>query len=376
MKITSPSFDSCELENLKQCLESKWVTQGPFVERFESLFAERHKIEFAVATTSCTAALHMAILALGIGTGDEVIVPSFTWITSSHCAEYAGAKVVFADIDLHSFNIDPGDFKRKITHRTKAVIAVHLFGHAAQMDEICRIARGRNIQVIEDAACAIGTEYNGRPVGSFGKIGCFSFHPRKVITTGEGGMLSTNDKTLMLKLRSLRNHGAKEPKNKLPIKPYSIGVFDSLGFNLRLSDIQAAVGVAQIKKLKTLLNERKKCAEFYNKTLIDLTNDIALPIPNDKRCGHTYQSYVIRLKNGGLNRRNSIMRSLAGQNIESRIGTMAVHCTEYYRKKYKLHAKELPVSLKAQNTSITLPIFPGMTEQQQAQVVKTLRESL
>ena len=192
MNITEPLFDEDEIQLLRRCLDSKWVTQGPLTTEFENLFAARHQLQHALATTSCTAALHLSTLALQLKPGDEVVVPAFTWVTSAHSAEYVGAKAVFSDVDLATFNLDPAALEAAITPRTRAIVVVHLFGKAAPMDGIMALARRHNLAVIEDAACAVGTTYKGQPIGAIGDLGCFSFHPSKVITTGEGGMVTTN----------------------------------------------------------------------------------------------------------------------------------------------------------------------------------------
>src|SRR5665213_1645406 len=202
MNLTEPSFDETEIEMLRSCLSSKWVTQGPLTERFEKLIAERHRVKYALACTSCTAALHLATLALKLGPGDEVIVPAFTWVTSANCAEYVGARPVLADIDLATYNLDPDAFAAAITPRTRAVVVVHLFGLAADMGPILKIAEQHGIAVIEDAACAIGTTWKGKPVGVLGDVGCLSFHPRKIVTTGEGGMVLTDRDDLAASMRS------------------------------------------------------------------------------------------------------------------------------------------------------------------------------
>ena len=235
MNLTFPQFDGDELKLLGECLDSRWVTQGPFTKKFEGLFAARHKVKHALATTSCTAALHLATLALDLKPGDEVIVPALTWVTSAHAAEYVGARAVFAEIEADTYNLDPKAFAAAITPRTRAVMVVHLFGLAARIDEILDVARKNKVAVIEDAACAVGTTYGGRPVGSFGDVGCFSFHPRKVITTGEGGMVTTEDDGLAKRVASQRNHGATGPGPlQDPTRPYHMGTFNMLGFNLRV----------------------------------------------------------------------------------------------------------------------------------------------
>jgi len=376
LPITAPQFDDAEVASLRACLDSKWVTQGPMTRQFEELFARRHAVDYALATTSCTAALHLAATALGLGPGDEVVVPAFTWVTSAHCAEYVGARAVFADVDLRTFNLDPQALEAAITPRTRAVVVVHLFGLAACLDEVLQIARRRSLRVIEDAACAVGTTYRGRPVGGFGDLGCFSFHPRKVITTGEGGMVTTNHKDLAEAVACLRNHGASGHPGpaSTPAKPYAMGAFDRLGFNFRLSDIQAAVGVAQMAKLDRLLDERRRIAERYT-TLLGTLPGLAVPhVPEG--CGHTYQSYVIRVVEGGLPRRNAIMDRLAEAGIQTRPGTHAVHRLRYYVQKYGLRPEQFPNACAAEDTSITLPIFPGMSEADQDCVVAALQEAL
>ena len=373
MNLTEPSFDESEIASLRECLGSKWVTQGPLTERFEKLIANKHEVKHALACTSCTAALHLATLALRLGPGDEVIVPAFTWVTSAHSAEYVGAKPVFADIDLSTFNIDPSALRAAITPRTKAIIAVHLFGLAASMDEINAIARAHNLAVIEDAACAIGTTYNGKHVGGLGDVGCFSFHPRKVVTTGEGGAVTTNRDDLAALVRSQRNHGTSgQPDPSLePPGPWTMAKFDNLGFNLRLSDIQSAVGVAQMTKLDTLLAERRRLALRYSELLAEV-NSLARPTSGDLD-GHTYQSYVVRVLEGGRKRRNDIMAALAKENIQTRPGTHAVHRLGFYVNKYGLKPDDFPNAVLAEDTTITLPIFPGMTDDDQQRVVQLLR---
>ncbi|AFY41476.1 DegT/DnrJ/EryC1/StrS aminotransferase family protein [Nostoc sp. PCC 7107] len=374
MQITSPAFDEQEILMVKQCLDSGWVTQGPITRQFEELFQQRHQVKYALATTSCTAALHLAAMALQLQPGDEVIVPAFTWVTSAHCAEYVGAKVVFADVEIDTFNIDPVALEAAITPKTKAVVVVHLFGLAARMQEILAIAQKYNIAIIEDAACAVGTTYNGQPVGGLGDIGCFSFHPRKVITTGEGGMVTTNNAELAERLKVLRNHGASPNPDIEATKPYYMGRFDHLGFNLRFSDIQAAIGLAQMAKLNQLLLDRISCAKQYN-VLLESIADIATP-STPPMSGHSYQSYVIRILEGGANRRNIIMEALAEDGIQTRPGTHAVHRLGYYQNKYNLKAEQYPNAANAEDLSITLPIFPGMTDSDQQLVVNSLKSGL
>jgi perosamine synthetase len=376
MLITAPDFDDAEVEAVRGCLESGWATQGPRTEQFERLVGDLHKARHAIATTSATTALHLCTTALELGPGDDVVVPAFTWITSANAAEYVGARAVFADVLLETFNVDPAALEAAITPQTRAIVAVHLFGLAAEMDEILAIARRHDLAVIEDAACAIGTSYYGTPVGVLGDAGCFSFHPRKVITTGEGGMVTTNRDDFGDRIRILRNHGTTglpDPEVD-PHGPWTMGLFDELGFNLRFSDIHAAIGIAQMAKLPRLLAERRACAQRYDRLLADL-DEIQTPTAGPVE-GHNYQSYVVRVLEGGRERRNRIMEQLAAQDIQTRPGTHAVHRLGYYREKYGLAADDFPNASSCEDTTITLPIFPGMTEDDQALVASTLERAL
>jgi perosamine synthetase len=377
MKLAAPLFDEAEVDLVRQCLDSGWVTQGPFTQRFEQLVGQRHTAKHAIATTSCTAALHLATAALGLGPGDEVVVPAFTWVTSAHCVEYVGARPVFADVDLATYNLQPAAFELAITPRTRAVVVVHLFGLAADMSAILATARKHGIAVIEDAACAIGTTLKGESVGTLGDLGCFSFHPRKVVTTGEGGMVLTNRDDLAATIRSMRNHGATGlPSTEIePHGPWTMATFNRVGFNLRLSDIQAAVGVAQMGKLDGLLAERRSRGERYSK-LLEGIQQIATPNRSGDLSGHTYQSYVVRLTDGDRKRRNSVMSRLAERKIETRPGTHAVHRLGFYAKKYGYKSQDFPNAALSEDTTIALPLFPGITDANQNEVVEVLSNAV
>ena len=376
ISITEPSFDQSEIEMLVECLNSKWVTQGPMTSRFEALLAQAHGVTHALACTSATSALHLSTMALGLGPGDEMLVPAFTWITSANSAEYVGAKAVFVDIDPSTFNLDPVALEAAITPKTRAIMAVHLFGLAAPMDEINALARKHNLAVIEDAACAIGTTYKGKPVGGLGDIGCFSFHPRKVITTGEGGAVTTQSDELASKVKALRNHGGTgSPDSAIEAHgPWTMGKFDVLGYNLRLSDIQAAVGVAQMAKLAKLIADRRRQARRYLDALAPATQ-LGLPVGGDI-AGHTFQSFVVRVKDGGRKRRNAIMSAMADASIQTRPGTHAVYRLGYYQEKYALPLNLFPHASEAEDTTITLPIVPFMKDDDQDRVISVLLKAL
>lgn len=376
LPLTFPCFDQREIELLSECLQSLWVTQGPLVERFEDAVAELHEARFARSTTSCTAALHLAMLALGVGPDDEVIVPAFTWITSANCAEYVGARVVFADVDPATFNLDMKCVAEAITPRTRAIVAVHLFGLAVDIDALREVIGSRPIAIVEDAACALGTTLRGRPVGALGDCGCFSFHPRKVITTGEGGMVTTNDAGLAERVGSLRNHGATgiDPNDAEGQGPWTMATFNRLGFNLRMSDLQAAVGVAQLEKFSRLLEERRARAVQYHEALSRIEH---LQVPDHgAESGHSYQSYVVRLKTAGRAQRNAVMNHLAAAGISSRPGTHAVPTLGYYRQRYGYVREDFANAALCEDTSITLPLFPGMTVEDVWRTSGALRDAL
>lgn len=356
--LIRPVFDASEFEALRRCLESGHVTQGPFVAEFENRFASIHNTRHAFAVTSCTTAMHAALLAIGITSGDEVIVPAFTWVSTANVVEHVGARPIFADIGFDDFNIDPAKIESLITPRTKALIVVHLFGLMANMDSIIFIARRHGIAVIEDAACATGSMYRGLYAGGFGDVGCFSFHPRKVITTGEGGMITTNDDSIAHRISVLRNHGITPNSAQ---NPWTMPHIGTCGHNFRLSDIQASIGFAQLSKMDDILKERKRIACRYTELFAQLS-DLALPI-EPAYARHTWQSYVVRLTDGGISRRNNIIKYLHDNGIQTRPGTMAVHRLDFYSFKYNTNENDCPIATECENTTITLPLFHNMSDE-------------
>src|SRR4051812_42057917 len=291
VQIAAPSMGEEEWQAVREPLLSGWLTQGPKVAAFERAFAERHKVKYALATTSCTTALHLALAALDIGPGDEVIVPSFTWVATANAVLYCGAKPVLCDVDRRTNNIAPASVAARITSRTKAVIPVHLFGLCVDMDAL-RAVLPPHIKILEDAACAAGAAYHGSPAGGLGDAACFSFHPRKSITTGEGGMLVTNNEALAQRANVLRNHGASisEEQRHQGAQPYLMASFDALGFNYRMTDLQAAIGLVQLGKLDGFIAERQHWARFYAEQLADI-EWLHHPVqPDDGR--HAWQAYV------------------------------------------------------------------------------------
>ena len=349
-----------------------WLTSGPKVREFEQLFADSHKVKHALAVTSATTALHLALVALGVQEGDEVIVPAFTWVSTANVVLYCGAKVVFADIDPVTFNLDPSDLKKRITPKTKAIIPVHLFGLCADMDKIKEIAG--NIPLVEDGACAAGASYKGTPAGALGTIGCFSFHPRKSVTTGEGGMITTNDDHLADIMGMLRNHGASisEEQRHHGAKPYMLPDFNLMGYNYRMTDLQGAVGVVQIKKLDKFIDERQKWAEFYTSELKEVK---WLRMPSQVAgFKHGWQSFVTFVdESKAPASRNEIMELLQQQGISTRPGTHAVHMLNFYKEKYELASEDYPGAMAANNYSMAIPLHNRMSEEDFKYVVSVIK---
>jgi perosamine synthetase len=373
IQISLPVTGIEEWEAVKEPLMSGWLTSGPKVREFEQLFAEKHQVKHAMAVTSATTALHLALVALNIRQGDEVIVPAFTWVATANIVLYQGAKVVFVDIDPRTFNLDTRDLAKRITPRTKAIIPVHLFGLCADMDAIKAVSG--NIPLVEDGACAAGAFYNGKPAGGLGTIGCFSFHPRKSITTGEGGMVTTNDDRIADVISSLRNHGAsisEEQRHHGP-KPYILPEFDKVGYNYRMTDLQGAVGVVQLKKLEQFIAERKKWAGYYFEKLADISW-LSLPKHPDNY-KHGWQSYVTLVDEKlAPSSRNEIMEKLQQEGISTRPGTHAVHMLDFYKRTFGLKPEDFPGARTANDYSMAIPLHNRMTEEDYEYIVDVLKK--
>jgi len=379
--ITKAVFDQSDLDIIQEPLKSGWVVQGKFVKEFEDRFAAMAKSRHAVATSSCTTALHIAVAALGIKPGDEVLVPAFTWIATPNCVEYLGARPVFVDVDLRTFNIDVDQIERHITPRTRAIIPVHLFGLSANMAPIMAIARAHNLFVIEDAACSFDSWYRGQHTGTFGDLGAFSFHPRKAITTGEGGMITTQRDELATLSRALRDHGASRSDLERHHQKYSflLAEYHNLGYNFRMTDIQGALGVSQMRKSAQIMASRRQAAARYDELLKDV-DWLELPYRH-KDFVHGYQSYVclFRPEEPELSEcgrlfdfRNAIMAALETNGIITRQGTHAPPHLHYYAEKYGIKPADYPNSFMAERLSLTLPLFAGMTEDESGQVAGAL----
>ena len=374
IQIAAPSLGEEEWQALREPIESGWLTQGPKVAAFEKAFASRHGVKHAAAVTSATTGLHLALAALGIGPGDEVIVPAFTWVATANVVIYCGATPVFVDVDRITFNIELKDLARRVTPRTKAIIPVHLFGLCADIDAVRSDIR-LDIKIVEDAACAAGAALRGRPAGSLGDLGVFSFHPRKSITTGEGGMVTTNNDKLAERVKMLRNHGAsvsEEERHRGP-RPYLLPDFDLLGFNYRMTDLQGAVGLVQLRKLDQFIDERAQMAARYRKELADI-QWLCLPQePSDGR--HAWQAFVTYVDPKTAPRpRNEMMEVLQQSGIATRPGTHAVHMLGYYQKHYGLKPDDFPGARDCDRHSMAIPLHNRMSAEDQAYVIDALHE--
>jgi dTDP-4-amino-4,6-dideoxygalactose transaminase len=351
--LAKPFFNDEELDEIKKVLDSGWVSQGPKVKEFEDKVAEFVGAKYAIAVTNCTCALHLSNLSLGIKKGDEAIVADYTFPATGHSVLYCRAKPVFCDVDIKTYNIDPEKIKNKITKKTKAIIPVHTFGQPAEMDKILEIAEKNDLFVIEDAACALGAKFKGKYAGTFGDIGCFSFHARKGITTGEGGMVVTNDKEIAEKIRYLSVFGMIKVPKPDQEKIFSIPEFTMLGYNYKMSDISAAIGVVQLKKLNKIIKRKRDLAHYYNERLIEI-DEIEPPFVSDPGT-HVYQSYV-SLVNKRLNR-NKCIELLLKQGIEAQIGTYSSHIQPLYG-----YCDPCPNSFDIFNRALALPMYFSLKE--------------
>lgn len=394
INITIPYIDRDEIKEVTDTLSSGWLVQGPKVAKFENLFAQYVGSKYAIATTSCTTALHLALLTLGIGLGDKVVVPAFTFVATANAVRYTGAEVIFCDIDLRTFNIDVKKLEKileqdfKTEKKIKAVIPVNLFGLCADLPRIKELANVYNLKIIEDSACGVGASINGKHSGTFGDIGCFSFHPRKSITTGEGGMIVTDNEEIDKIVRSLRDHGASKSdyQRHFEIGGSLLPEYNVLGYNYRMTDLQGAIGICQMKKLDYILEQKTKIASLYFERLKEIP--FLSPPYISEGYIHGFQSFVClyvgknenffegNFDKGKIDRlnkiRNNLMLRLEEIGISTRQGTHAVHTLGYYRHKYKLKEEDFINSYAADRLSIALPLYVGMTQEEIDNIIKEL----
>ncbi|WMJ90216.1 UDP-4-amino-4,6-dideoxy-N-acetyl-beta-L-altrosamine transaminase [Anaerocolumna sp. MB42-C2] len=362
-------IDEDDIQAVVETLKSDYLTTGPKIAEFEKAIADYVGAEYAVGVSNGTAALHVACLAAGLQKGDEVITSPITFVASANCILYCGATPVFADIDPVTYNIDPADIRKKITNKTKAIIAVHFTGQPCAMNEIRQIAKEYNLLVIEDAAHALGADYNGKRIGSISDMTTFSFHPVKHITTGEGGMITTNNKELYERLILYRSHGITRDTSLLLSNdgPWYYEQ-QELGYNYRITDIQSALGLSQMKKLDFFIARRREIAEKYNEAFKDLDGII---IPGQKEgCNNSWHLYVIQVTEQD---RKKVVEALHAKNIGVNVHYIPVYTQPYYRS-HGYKDVICPNAEKVYQNFISLPMYAKLTNDEQDYVIKQVKE--
>lgn len=371
--IAKPYLTADEAQYAYDTILSGWVTQGPKVAEFEEKFAKYVGSKYAVALSNCTTALHLAMIVAGIKEGDEVICPSMTYIATANSVKYVGAKPVFAEVDPATYNIDVEHAEKLITPKTKAILIVHQIGLPADIDAFKNLCAKYNLKLIEDAACAVGSSYKGNKIGYHSDLVCFSFHPRKVITTGDGGMIATNNEEYYNRLKLLRQHGMSV-NDRVRHSSSKVIMEDHLevGYNYRLTDIQAAVGIKQLEKLDWIIEERRKIAAVYQDAFKNLEH---VRLPQEPEGYFTnWQSYSVYLKPSSPVKRNDLMQLLLDKGISSRRGIMTTHRETAYKNSDSFVS--LPVSEDAADNSIILPLFVPMSKEDVDFVAETFKSLL
>lgn len=368
--VARPYIGAEEEQAVVDVLRSGWVTQGPRVAEFEDRFSKYIGCDYSVAVSSCTTALHLALLTIGVGPEDEIICPSLSFIATANAIVYAGATPVFSDIDLATYNLDPRRIEEVISPRTKAILVVHQVGLPAEMDELLAVAAKHGLAVIEDAACAIGSKYNQALIGKpLGAMACFSFHPRKILTTGEGGMITTNDEKTAEKLRRARQHAMSlSDVVRHSARQIVTETYDEVGFNYRMTDMHAAIGITQLNRLDDLLARRRYLAGRYTQALQSVGWLQTPAVPDN--CLHNYQSYMVRLIDDMAGRRDAMMQNLLEKNISTRRAIMAIHREQPYRS--ERWDNRLPNTDLATDTGLILPLFHQMTDVEQEYIIESL----
>ena len=365
--VARPSIGVEEEKAVLEVLRSGWVSQGARVAEFEKRFAEYVGAAHAVAVSSCTTALHLALVSAGVRPGDEVLCPSLSFIASANSIRYAGGSPVFVDIDPTTYNMDPACIESAITPRTRAILVVHQVGLPSALCEICEIATRHGLAVVEDAACAIGSEYKHQRIGlPHTAMACFSFHPRKILTTGEGGMITTANEELAIRIRKLRQHAmtvsdlARHSSTQVVTESY-----DEVGYNYRMTDLQAALGLVQLQRLNDMLARRRWLAARYSEHLLQM--DWLVPPVEPTGCRHNFQSYMVRLNSDSPISRDELMQELLDRGISTRRGIMAIHREVPYRD--VRWNNRLPQTDCIADNTIILPLFYTMTEEDQDYVI-------
>jgi len=367
------SIDNNDIEAVINILKSDWLTTGPIVEKFEIAFAKFTCSKYAVAVNSGTAALHCAMHAINIKPGDEVLVPTMTFAATPNCVLYKNATPVFIDVNPNSLLIDTKEIEKKINKNTKAIIVVDYAGHPADYDILIDIANRHKLKLIADSCHAVGGHYKTRPIGSIADLSTFSFHPVKNMTTGEGGMITTNDKTFFKRMRSFRNHGISSDHRERAKKGSWFYEMEELGFNYRLTDFQCALGISQLKKLRTWISKRQRVAKIYDEAF--LNNELISPLKVDNRNSHAYHLYVVKIKFNLLKiTRSELFLKLKKQGIAVNVHYIPVHLHPFYKRELGTHIGECPNAESAYKEIISLPIYPEISDQKIQIVISEIKK--
>lgn len=371
--IAKPYLTAEDAQAAYDTILTGWITQGPRVAEFEEKFAQYTGARYAVAVSNCTTALHLSMIVAGIGAGDEVICPSMSYIATANSIKYVGAKPVFAEVNPVTYNLDAEDVARRITPRTKAILLVHQIGMPADIDAFSALAQKHNLHLIEDAACAVGSSYKGKKIGSHSGLVCFSLHPRKVISTGDGGFITTDNEAYYNRLRLLRQHGmsindrVRHESAKVMFEDHV-----EVGYNYRMTDIQAAVGIQQLAKLDWIVEERRKIAKQYQAAFADIP---FIRVPGEADGYFTnFQSFSIYLKKDCPVSRNDLMQLMLDAGVSTRRGIMTAHRETAYKQ--ECAGLSLPVSEDAADNSIILPLYIPMQQSDIDKVIQVFRSSM
>ncbi len=373
-KIKFPAYEPWisrdDKKIINKTLSQSMLTLGPQLEKFETDFCRYSKSKYAIAVSNCTAALHLSLMALGIGKDDEVIIPDLTFVADANAVLACNAKPVVADINKENFFLSISNVKKNITKKTKAIIPVHIYGQVCNIEEILDLAKDNNLKIVEDCAHAVGTFHKSKHVGTIGNTGCFSFYPTKNITTAEGGMVTTNSKEIAEKVRQLRSHGmTKSLKNRYSSEyPWIFDIVEP-GYNYRLDEIRSALGVTQLKRIKKINELRKKASLYYHKNLQNIPGIILPDMVNDK--SHSYHLYTIRVTKPFKFSRNQLYKKLKDNGIRTTVYWMPIHEYSAYRKFAK--KSNIVNTTKIYDEILALPLFPNISKKHQDAVIKVIK---
>jgi perosamine synthetase len=366
-------LDEDDIQAVVEVLRSDWLTTGPKVREFEEAFAEYVGAKYAVAVSSGTAALHTAMYALDIGPGDEVIVPAMTFVATANSVVFQGGTPIFADVDPDTLLLDPNQAQAKITKSTKAIICVDYAGQPCEYDAFRKIAKKDGLRLVDDACHALGAAYKGNPVGSLADLNVFSFHPVKHITTGEGGMVTTDDPELANRMRVFRNHGITADHRQRELQGSWYYEMVDLGYNYRMTDFQCALGLSQLRKLKKWVERRQEIAQRYDEAFAGMQDLESLGLRNN--VSHAYHLYVVRLDLDHLSvNRETFFRALRDEGIGVNVHYIPVHLHPFYRERFGTGPGLCPVAETAYERLISLPIYPAMSDGDLDTVIKTVKK--